>query len=50
MFLLLSAEASELSDTICFVGLDDMEMFSRVITVWFFFCLRLQLKELLLYC
>lgn len=29
-------QTSELPDTICFVGLDDMEMFSHVITTWFF--------------
>jgi len=32
----LSAEASELPDTICFIGLDDVEMFGHIITAWIF--------------
>lgn len=30
--LCLSSETSELPDTICFIGLDVMEIFTRVIT------------------
>lgn len=45
--LRLSSETSELPDTICFIGLDDMEIFSHAITAWGFFP-RLQLKGLFL--
>lgn len=33
----LSSETSELPDTICFIGLDGMEIFSHAITAWVFF-------------